>query len=115
MPTKTTATKKAAAKTPSKSKSTAKTPAKALVYANNESCFWVTDGQILNSLAALRDAFSNMPKDVYAYHVSSDKNDFATWVEVVLCDGDCALDLRKAKTPTTAKTAVAKHLKNYAT
>ncbi|MEK7638730.1 MAG: hypothetical protein AAB388_01075 [Patescibacteria group bacterium] len=115
MKTKTTAVKKKAAKkaAPATKKSAAKVAKKPLVYADNSSSFWVRNGQILNSLVALRDALSAMEKEVYLYHASKDKNDFANWVEVVLCDDTCAADLRKAKTPISAKSAVVKHLKLY--
>jgi hypothetical protein len=73
----------------------------------------MTDGQVLNSLLALRDALDRMSEEVYSYHVQSDKNDFANWVGAVLCDEGCAKDLEKAKTPKSAKTVVVKHLKYY--
>ena len=123
MPTKKTATPKVAKKTsaPKKSvatkkstaKSTAKKAVKPLVYSSDSTSFWTTNGQILNSLHALKEALEAMPKDVYQYHAGGEHNDFANWVEVVLCDGDCATELRKAKTPTSAKTIVVKHLKYY--
>lgn len=86
---------------------------KALVFADNAHSFWTTDGQIFNSLTALHDAMSSMDKSVYLHHVTKDRHDFAQWVESVLYDLECAADLRKAKTPTTAKAAIAKHLKTY--
>ncbi len=86
---------------------------KPLVYADNQTSFWVSNGQILNSLVALRDALDAMEKEVYHYHAGEAHNDFANWVAAVLCDEDCAKDLEKAKTPTSAKTVVVKHLKAY--
>ena len=86
---------------------------KPLVYAENETSFWVTNGEILNSLIALRDALDAMEKEVYLYHATGGQNDFAQWVEVVLCDPKCAADLTKAKTPRSAKTVVVRHLKSY--
>jgi hypothetical protein len=114
-------TKKAAKKTTKKktTKSTKKTArkkasAKPLVQATDEQSFWVADGQILNSLVALHDALDAMKADVFKYHATGEQNDFANWVEVVLCDADCAADLRQAKTKRSAKTVVVKHLKFYA-
>jgi len=86
---------------------------KALVYAPNEQSFWVHDGQILNSLAALEAALETMEKAIFTHHVGKDKHDFADWVETVLGDSACAADLRKAKTKTTAAAVVAKHLRAY--
>jgi len=93
-------TKKAAAK-------------KSLVYAKNEHSFWTKDGQILNSLVALNNALVKMDKSVFNHHVVKDRNDFAVWVDVVLCDQACAQDLAKAKTASSAAKIVAKHLKTY--
>jgi hypothetical protein len=86
---------------------------KALVYAGNEQSFWVKNGEVLNNLAALYQAFANMDEEVFAYHVTKDKNDFSDWVEMVLCDDQCAKDLRKVKNPDKACVVVAKHLKKY--
>lgn len=96
-------------KTPMKKASTPKT----LVYAKNEQSFWVSNGEVLNSLTALYQALASMDEEVFTYHVTKDKNDFSDWVEVVLCDEVCASDLRKAKNPDKACMVVAKHLKKY--
>ncbi len=87
--------------------------AKVLVYATDAQSFWVHDGQILNSLVSLHDAFSGMEKSIFTHHVSKDRHDFADWVSSVLGDDVCAKDLRTAKTPVSAKTIVARHLKTY--
>lgn len=115
MPTK-SATKKAA--TPKATKKTVAKKAapakkKPLLFSDNQTSFWVQDGQILNSLVALRDAFATMSKETYHYHTSLDHNDFATWVALVLDDDACAIALQSAKTPAAAKTVVIKHLKAY--
>jgi len=86
---------------------------KELVYADDQKSFWVSDGQVLNSLLALRDALERMEKEVYGYHVGAAHNDFASWVSEVLGDTDCAADLEKAKSPKSARTVVVKHLKVY--
>lgn len=105
---------KKTAKNTAKKTTRKKKEAKPLVYASNEQSFWVSDGQVLNNLLALKDALSAMEAKVYKYHATGNQNDFANWVEVVLCDDKCAKDLRKAKTKTSAKTVVVKHLKLYA-
>lgn len=118
MPTKTVskkatsrpAVKKVAKKATTKSVKNAK---KTLVYADHQTSFWLQDGQILNSLPALRDAFASMTKATYTYHTSLNHNDFATWVALVLDDDACAAALQSAKTPSAAKTIVVKHLKTY--
>lgn len=116
--------KKVVTKTPSKKvvkkvvakKATSKngvSKKKQLVYANNQTSFWVKNGQILNSLIALRDALDEMDKEVYLYHAGGAHNDFANWVGAVLCDSKCATKLEKAKTSSSAKTVVVQHLKHY--
>lgn len=84
-----------------------------LVYANDSQSFWVSDGQILNSLVALEAALTSMDKEVFSHHVSKDKNDFAGWVDAVLKDGECAKSLKGVKTAKTAALAVKKCLKKY--
>lgn len=109
---KKTAVKKIAAaakKTPVK-KTTSRKP---LTIAPDQSSFWVHNGLILNSLAALHGALSSMDATVYTYHATKDTNHFADWVAIVLKDTKCAEDLRGATTVTRAKAVVAKHLKNY--
>jgi len=105
--------KRAAKKTAKKKVAKKTTARKPLVYADNEKSFWVTNGEILNSLVALRDALERMEKEVFAYHVGKAHNDFSKWVEEVLGDKKCAQDLKKAKTPKTARATVVKHLKSY--
>jgi hypothetical protein len=100
--------KKVAAK-----KAVTKTTKKSLVYAGNNTSFWVANGEVLNSLVALRDSLAKMDAAVYKKHVSSEKNDFANWVGAVLNDAACAKDLLGAKTPASAKTVVVRHLKLY--
>jgi len=123
-PTRTTTkkptTKKTTAKTKKTTKSTrgtgktsAKKPVKDLVYASDHESFWVTNGDILNSLLALEAALGQMERDVYQFHAAGEQNDFSVWVESVLFDSDCAAALSKAKTPKSARTAVVKHLKFY--
>jgi hypothetical protein len=86
---------------------------KELVYADSAHSFWLHDGQILNSLKALESALGAMETEVFGHHVQAGKHDFADWVDSVLCDGTCAADLRKTKTPKAAQTVVVKHLKVY--
>ncbi|MFW6210139.1 MAG: hypothetical protein ACOC4E_01460 [Patescibacteria group bacterium] len=113
--TATKSTKKAAKKATKKSapRAAGKSAAPRLVYASNNESFWVSDGQVLNSLPALRDAFTEMDIAVYRYHAEGGQNDFAVWVRQVLGDDACASALEKAKTPKGARTAVVKHLKHY--
>lgn len=105
-------TKKTAKKAPTKR--TKKTTAeRVMICAPSEHCFWTSDGQVLKDLVELRDALKAMELDVYGHHVTTDRNDFADWVEHVLQDAACAASLRKARKPQTARSAVVRHIKLY--
>jgi nanoRNase/pAp phosphatase (c-di-AMP/oligoRNAs hydrolase) len=106
-------TKKAVVAPKKTTKKTTVAARRPLTYASPTQAFWLTDGGILDSLVALRDALSGMKKTVYDHHVGKDKNDFADWVAIVLGDRACADDLRKAKTAAGAKTVVVRYLKSY--
>lgn len=80
-----------------------------LVCAEGEQCFWTNDGKILSTLNDLKRALKDMSKDAYGHHTDG-RNDFASWVEFVLLDTDCANELRKAKTQKEALAVVSKKL-----
>jgi hypothetical protein len=84
-----------------------------LRHAEDEKAFWVNDGKILKNLTELAETFAEMDTIVYRYHVATKRNDFADWVEHVLCDEECAAALRCAKTPKTAHTVVVRRLTAY--
>lgn len=107
---KKTATKKTAKKTSARG---VKHDLKDMVIVDNDRAFWTTDGQVLVNLLALRDALTEMDREVYQYHAKPEQNDFALWVDSVLSDPECAADLSKAKTPKQAETVVVRHLRFY--
>ena len=88
---------------------------RALVDAPPDRCFWVNYGPVLKDLRELRDALAHGISDAqFAYHVGPGKNDFANWVEAVLDDAACAKALRRARTRSGARRAVAAGLRIYA-
>lgn len=105
--------KKVIVKTPKLKKAKVAKDIKQLVRTSTEYSFWMTDGQILNSLLELEGALGTMSMDVFSHHVTDDKNDFADWVEYVLDDHGCAAGLRAAMTTKKAQLAVKKALKGY--
>jgi len=110
------AVKKAAAKkAPAKKKASKKGDFRAMVCAIDGECFWSRDGQILSNLSDLQVAIASMDDEIFLHHVSTEKNDFADWVEHVLQDRECAEALRKAKKQEQAKKVVALHLSKYST
>lgn len=117
--TKTTAKKASPKKAVSKKRAkneeeTTLHPVRSLLQAMDHRAFWVSDGQVLHNLQMLADALSEMESDTYKYHAAGESNDFAEWVDQVLCDGDCAGNLASASTPKKAHTVVVRHLKYYA-
>lgn len=104
--------KKVEKKTVSASASKAKTK-NSLVCAPEEQCFWVTDGKVLSNLTELKEALAQMTEDVFAYHVTKERNDFAEWIEHVLGDAELAASFRKSKKPNTAREVVVTRLKIY--
>jgi hypothetical protein len=86
---------------------------KTLRTAPDEKKFWLSNGEIIDSLANLADSFAKMDALIYRHHVNESKNDFALWVEQVLEDGKCAEALRRSKSPQSAQVVVVKHLKHY--
>tara|TARA_B100000745_G_scaffold284709_1_gene219530 strand:+ start:2277 stop:2663 length:387 start_codon:yes stop_codon:yes gene_type:complete len=109
------AAKKAVKKKATSKKTASKKPQKmrALVCAEDASCFWTTDGAVLEDLQQLETAFGSMEDEVFLHHVTKEKNDFADWVEHVLDDAACAADLRRSKKPSSARTVVKRHLRLY--
>lgn len=103
---------KTSTKKPRAKKNTVKeTPS--VVYASGDQCFWSCDGHILASLYDLEHALSCIEQTTYNHHVTSDRNDFANWVEFVLCDKECADGLRRSKTQRAAHRTVTKSLSRY--
>lgn len=83
---------------------------KNLVVAEGERCFWVNNGPVLKDLGELKTALLAMGDEQFTHHVGEQKNDFAKWVEEVLCHNKCAQALLKAKTRKGAAGVVARHL-----
>lgn len=127
MPTKKTATtkKKASAKTaapkkaadkkkaPTKKRTTKSTSKKSPIVAEGTLRFWVSDGSVLSHMMDLLNAVQNMDSEVFEYHAQGDTNDFALWVEHVLCDTDCAQKLAKAKSQKQAEKVLSKYVTYY--
>lgn len=88
---------------------------KKLVVVSGGNCFWLHNGPALASLKDLSQMFSKMTNDQFTYHANKTKNDFASWVEFVLSDQECAHNLRKCNSKASAKSCTLKALKKYQT
>lgn len=102
-------TKKASTKPVSASKK--KTAATVLTArVPDERVFFVIDGSTIASMQELVNALDSMNDDIYYYHVTSDRNDFANWVREVLKMEDLADKLTHAQGALRAETIILKHL-----
>lgn len=113
---KNTLRKKVASKSKSatKKKAVAKKKRKQLVHAGEDVSFWVYEGPVLRNLLELYDALEAISDEQFYHHVRSEAdNDFANWVEEVLCDGDCAGSLKTAHDREGARDVVQTRLKIY--
>lgn len=81
--------------------------------ASDDKTFRVHNGRTLWNLQDLRNALNEMTDVQFDHHVCGKKNDFATWVEQVLGDKDCAKRLRTCKTILSTKRVVIKCLRQY--
>ena len=73
-------------------------------------CFWVNNGPILCSLRDLHTSLGIMTKKQFEHHIHHGRNDFALWAEGVFTDKALAIKLRRAKTPTGMRKALAAYL-----
>ncbi len=91
-------TKKSVGKKSKTSAKKKKTVKKTLVVAMGDQCFWINSGPEVKDLIELKDILSEINKEQFIHHVNNMKNDFAVWVEDVLCDKKCADKIRRSKT-----------------
>ena len=69
--------------------------------------FFCQDGRIINNLSELANGLAHMTQEVFRYHVTSGKNDFAIWVRDVLNDKILASELYNTSNPLEASKIVA--------
>lgn len=74
-----------------------KTAAEVLRNVEGGERFFNVDSSVFASLRELCERMGSMPQDVFNYHCSSQKCDFASWVEDILHDATLAKTLRAAK------------------
>ena len=74
-----------------------------------EFCFMVVDGSSLKSVSELLDKIEEISEDVFNYHVTDERNDFANWVRDVFDEKELAERLFESKTREQAHIALLKH------
>jgi transcriptional regulator with XRE-family HTH domain len=67
----------------------------------SDKVFWVNNGPTLNNLEELAQFLKTAEENQFAYHVNSEKNDFANWVGDVIGDMVLKESISKAKTKTS--------------
>ncbi len=80
---------------------------------SDDKLFFLIDGTTVGSLAELIDAFDRMSDDIFYYHVTPDRNDFANWVNDVLVMPDLAESIRPAQGPLRAEVVILKNLLSW--
>jgi len=63
-------------------------------------------GTVLKSLPELAEALDIMSQESFSHHVTSDRNDFANWVNDVLGEAKLAQELRRIKSKRHCAEAV---------
>lgn len=89
--------KKAVKKKVSKKKSIKKSFELKKVF--GDECFYMIDGSVLSDLNELSEAYDRMSEDIFNYHVSEEKNDFANWILNIFQEKELAKNIEKQKTP----------------
>jgi len=92
---------------PEMSKKTAK---KLLADVPHEHAFRFHDGRILRNMGDLGEALRTMNKATFAFHASSQKNDFSNWVKDVIGDQKLARELDRSSNRTQAAKKVAERV-----
>jgi hypothetical protein len=81
------------------------------MQANPECSFWINNGPVLSNLLDLYEALSEMNDEMWKYHTIRAGNDFAVWIEDVLCEPILARKIKKLKSRDGMRKAIRAHLK----
>ena len=85
------------------------------IRAEGDRRFWVHEGLVLSDLQELRNAlaYKEISESQFMHHVTDGRNDFANWIELVLCDEKCAAAVRKIKSFKGLLGTIDRNLKHY--
>jgi hypothetical protein len=81
------------------------------IIISQDKYFYLAGGSVLKDLKELVSALEKMTKEMFDYHVTKEKNDFANWIENVFNDKKLATDIRKAKTAKIAAQKIKTRIK----
>lgn len=74
--------------------------------------FVLCDGKTLKDYRELASMLETVNDDVFFYHVNSERNDFANWINDVFGEEKLANDVRSAKSRIEIMAIIYKHLFN---
>ncbi|MBN2422316.1 hypothetical protein JXB41_03750 [Candidatus Woesearchaeota archaeon] len=77
-----------------------------------EKYFVLKNSKMLGSIHDLFDELDTMPGDVFEHHVTTDRNDFATWINDVFRETELSSAIRKIKTKNELKIEIKKFIEN---
>jgi hypothetical protein len=78
--------------------------------APENSCFILCNGKPVKNIKELADIMEEIEDQVFNHHVTSDKNDFATWVKDIFKDIELAEKLAGVKDKKHMQLVVYKHI-----
>ena len=84
-----------------------KTKPTILMDVEPEKSFWLNDGRALKNLKELEQALETMDESLWKHHVTTERNDFANWIEDVFNEKQLGALVRKVKSPRTAAKRIA--------
>lgn len=96
----------------SESKSVKKVAPKKKILENApvEHYFILCNGQPVKNVKELADVLEEIRDEVFGHHVTSDRNDFATWIHDVFKDIELAKELAGVKDKTQTRIVLYKHI-----
>ena len=98
-------------KDPSEKKEKPKASVKSLfIEVTPDKYFVLCNGQTVKNYTELAAILEDIGDDIYSYHVTSDRNDFANWIHDVFDEKELAESIRKAKNKHELIALLYKHL-----
>ena len=84
--------------------------AKLLATVPEEHVFWCRDGHVFRDMSELGESLVSMSDETFAFHVNTEKNDFANWVRDIIGDEKLTRELTKSQNRTQAAQKVAERV-----
>ena len=69
-----------------------------LMEVPHEKKFFLSTGEVINSVEELMEKLKSMEEHVFKHHVNAERNDFANWIRDVFLDKKLAREIARLKT-----------------